>query len=82
MRLPTPLSALGSFPLCPDTSFGILHLVLEPRLHPTPSTERWFGQIVISSMLCGVLNIPARDSTVLTPLHFEGQKTYNIVGDY
>ena len=81
MRLPTPLSTLGSFPLCPDTSFGILHLVLEPRLHPTPSTERWFGQIVISSMICGVLKTYQHE-TVLTPLHFEGQKTYNIVGDY
>ena len=39
-RLPIPLSAFGidlTLPLpWPDTYFGTLHLLLEPRLHPTP----------------------------------------------
>ena len=38
-RLPIPLSAFGidlTLPLqWPDTTLGILHLLLEPRLHPT-----------------------------------------------
>ena len=51
-RLPIPQSAFGidlTLPLpWPNTSLGTLHLLLEPRLHPTPRFDLWVGQIVKS----------------------------------
>ena len=50
----------------PDISFGTLHLLLEPRFHPTPRFDLWVGQFVKSSMCFGVSKMPARDKTRLT----------------
>ena len=47
----------------PDISFGTLHLLLEPRFHPTPRFDLWVGQFVKSSISFGVSKMPARDKT-------------------
>ena len=64
-RLPIPLSAFGidlTLPLpWPDSSFGTLHLLLEPRFHPTPKFDLWEGKLVNSSIFFGVSKMPARD---------------------
>ena len=66
-RLLIPLSAFGidlTLPLpWPDISFGTLHLLLEPRFHPTLGFDLWVGQFVKSSISFGVSKMPARDKT-------------------
>ena len=66
-RLLIPLSAFGidlTLPLpWPDISFGTLHLLLEPRFHPTLRFDLWVGQFVKSSISFGVSKMPARDKT-------------------
>ena len=73
-RFPIPRSAFGHFavfPLpCPDIDWGTLHLMVDPRLQPIPSFERytfihsfiqsWLGQMVMLSVLCVKFGKPAR----------------------
>ena len=40
-----------------------LHLLLEPRFHPTPRFDQWVGQFVKSSTSFGVSEMPAGDKT-------------------
>ena len=57
-------SALSFWPLCgfpstmPDIDWGILRLMVDPRLQPIPSFERW--QMVMLSVLCVKFGKPAR----------------------
>lgn len=68
---PMPLSAFGHclddlWP-CSEMFCGTLHL-LDPRYHPTPSSERCEGQMVNSDMLCGRVNIDERARIISTSL--------------
>ena len=42
----------------PDISFGTLHLLLEPRFHPTPRFDLWVGQFIKSSISFGISKMP------------------------
>ena len=68
----SPLRDLPSL-ACLDNSAGTRHRC-EPLRHPMPKEERWAGQIVMSEILEGNVNIDARakmrstsDSTSFTP---------------
>lgn len=70
-----PRSPFRDFPslACLDNSDGTRHRC-EPLRHPMPKEERWAGQIVMSEILEGNVNIDARakmrstsDSTSFTP---------------
>ena len=66
-RLPIPQLAFGiglTLPLSrPYTSLGTLHLLMEPRIHPTPVPrfDQWVRQIVKSSLSFGVSKMPAHE---------------------
>ena len=60
-QAPSQLLAIFFPPLpCPDIASGTLHLVFPPLLQPTPSFNRWFGQIVMVLHLTGCENFPTR----------------------
>ena len=57
------------FPLpCPDIDWGTLHLMVDPRLQPIPSFERWLGQINghALSVVCKI----RKASTTQNQIHF------------
>ena len=60
-QAPSQLLAIFFPPLpCPDIASGTLHLVFPPLLQPTPSFNRWFGEIVMVLHLIGFENFPTR----------------------
>ena len=83
-RLPITQWAFGidlTLPLpWPYTSLGNLHLLIEPRKHPTPVPrfDLWVGQIVKSSISFGVSKMPARDKIRSTSVSGSPQVTWNV----
>ena len=66
------------FPLpCPDIDRGTLHLMVDPRLQPIPSFERWLGQMVMLSVLFVKFGKSARHKIKFTS--FSGPLNLNVL---